>query len=92
MVNKEIKEGVSYIEDHVKGFQDISEIAWRFVLGNRILESLDDMFGSPLKGTNIEIKYQTNDSCTLKFGDYIINVAHEPNSGVKDPESQPNSE
>lgn len=87
-----VKEATHYIEDSVVSFKDVGEIAWRFLLGNRILESLDDMVGKPEKGTDIQVKYQNNDNCTLRLGDYEIYVAHKPSSGGKSPVNQPNSE
>lgn len=89
------EEAVSYIEDRVKGFQDISEIAWRFLLGNRILEKCQDLEVDIPKGTDmIDISFN-QDEISMQFDSITVIIkkaqANEPNSGDNSPESQLNS-
>ena len=87
-----LKSATEYIEDTVRSFAPIDEIAWRFLLGNRILESLEDLEGLPEKGTDIQVKAISEETCILQLGDYEITAAFKPNSGDKSPESQLNSD
>ena len=90
------EEATSYIEDRVKGFQDVSEIAWRFLLGNRILEKCQDMNIDLPKGTDMTDVLINQDEVQMKFGPFTVIIkkaqAIEPNSGDNSPEIQPNSE
>jgi hypothetical protein len=90
------EEAVSYIEDRVKGFQDVSEIAWRFLIGNRILEKCQDMDIDISKGTDMHDVFINQDEVHMKFGSVMVIIknaqATKPNSGDNSPESQLNSE
>ena len=90
MVNDPIKEATSYIEDSVSGFQDVSEISWRFLLGNRILEYLDEMEEAVEKGTDFQVIAANLDSYRIKLGNVTFDIkACKSNSGNSSI-SQPN--
>ena len=86
-----IENAESYIR-HCKRVADVSEIAWRFLLGNRILEYLDKMEIVPKKGSDFKIIANNQNSYTVQLGseNVILHLeAIEPNGG-DNPEMQPN--
>ena len=70
---------------------DVGFLAWRFLIGCRILECLEDMNGCPKIGTDVQINSLNQDVSTLRLGDYEITLAHKPEGQVK-PLIEPNSE
>jgi len=76
---KPLKDAEEYIEQNMKADNgNMGLIAWRFLVGCRILESLEDMNGSPKQGTDVEVKYLNMDHSKLRFGDYEIYLAYKP--------------
>jgi|8_EtaG_2_1085327.scaffolds.fasta_scaffold14455_6 hypothetical protein len=87
-----IENAESYIR-HAKHVSDVSEIAWRFLLGNRILEYLRKMEIDPRKGSDFKIIANNQNSYTVQLGNenVILHLeAIEPNGGNENPEIQPN--
>tara|TARA_Y100001938_G_scaffold55226_2_gene77050 strand:+ start:8060 stop:8341 length:282 start_codon:yes stop_codon:yes gene_type:complete len=88
---EEIKQATQYIENEVAGFKSVKEIAWRFLIGNRILECLNDMEINIELGEDFQTTAANLDSCTFKFGDSIIEIqANKPNGRDESPENQSN--
>lgn len=88
-----VREAEKYISDSVATFQDVSEIAWRFLLGNRILEYMNNMLGLPKKGEDFKVLQSNENYHILKLGDYIIsiNLDEAPKlDGRQEPLNQPN--
>ena len=69
---------------------DVGFLAWRFLIGCRILECLEDMEGCPKIGTDVQVKSINQTDSILRLGDYEISVAHKPEGQVK-PLNEPNS-
>jgi len=69
---------------------DIGFLAWRFLIGCRILESLEDMEGCPKIGTDVQVISLNQDSSILRLGDYEITLAYKPD-GQDKPLNEPNS-
>jgi hypothetical protein len=79
METKPLKEAEEYIEQNMKADNgNMGLIAWKFLVGCRILERLEDMMGSPKQGTDVDLEYINLDHCKLRFGEYDIYVAHKP--------------
>ena len=92
MEKKPLKDAEEYIEDNMRADNgNMGLIAWRFLIGCRILESLDDIMGVPEQGTDITVKHTDLDNCILRFGNYKIYMAYEP-EGQDEPLNEPNSE
>lgn len=91
METKPLKEAEEYIEQNMRADNgNMGLIAWRFLVGCRILESLEDMMGAPKQGTDVNLTYVNLDHGKLRFGDYDIYVAHKP-EGQGEPLNEPNS-
>ena len=89
-LEKSMENAESYIR-HCKRAVDVSEIAWRFLLGNRILEYLDEMEIVPEKGTDFKVIAANLDSYTVKLGNTIIHMeASKPNGSIESTVMQPN--
>ena len=69
---------------------DVGFLAWRFLIGCRILECLENMEGCPKIGTDVQVKSINQKDSILRLGDYEISVAHKPEGQVK-PLIEPNS-
>ena len=69
---------------------DVGFLAWRFLIGCRILECLEDMEGCPEIGTDVQVRSITKTHSILRLGNYEISVAHKPEGQVK-PLIEPNS-
>jgi len=92
MEKKPLKEAEEYIEQNMKADNgNLGLIAWRFLVGCRILECLEDMNGAPKQGVDVETKYLNMDHSKLRFGDYEIYLAHKPDGHGKQL-NEPNSE
>jgi|5_EtaG_2_1085323.scaffolds.fasta_scaffold00253_28 hypothetical protein len=70
---------------------DVGFLAWRFLIGCRILESLEDMMGCPEKGTDVQVIHVNQDHSKLRLGHYEISLAYKP-EGLDKPLNEPNSE
>ncbi len=91
MAKKPIENAEEYIENSMKAENgDLGFIAWRFLVGCRILECLEKMMEVPKQGTDVKELYINLDHCKLRFGDYDIYVAHKP-EGQDKPLNEPNS-
>ncbi len=91
MMDKKIEDAEEYIENNMKADNgNMGLIAWRFLVGCRILECLEDMNGSPEQGTDVNLEYLNMDHSKLRFGDYEIYLAHKPN-GHGEQLNEPNS-
>ena len=91
-MSKAIDNAEEYIENNLKADNgNLGLIAWRFLVGCRILECLEDMNGAPKQGVDVEMKYLNMDHSKLRFGDYEIYLAHKPN-GTDEQLNEPNSE
>ena len=92
METKPLKDAEEYIENNMNADNgNMGLIAWRFLIGCRILECLEDMNGSPNQGTDVEFKYLNMDHSKLRLGDYEIYLAYKP-EGQEKPLNEPNSE
>ena len=69
---------------------DVGFLAWRFLIGCRILECLEDMEGSPEIGTDVHVNSLNQDTSVLRLGDYEISLAYKP-EGQDKPLNEPNS-
>lgn len=84
MEKKPIENAKEYIENCMRAENgDLGFIAWRFLVGCRILESLEDMMGVPNQGTDIEVEYINTEHSKVRFGDYEIYLAHKPEGSGK---------
>ena len=91
METKPLKDAEEYIENNMKADNgNMGLIAWKFLVGCRILECLDKINGSPKQGTDVTEEYLDMDNCKLRFGEYDIYVAHKP-EGQDKPLNEPNS-
>ena len=91
METKPIKDAEEYIENNMKADNgNMGLIAWRFLVGCRILDSLEDMMGAPKQGVDVNLEYINLDHAKLRFGDYEIYLAHKPD-GQDKPLIEPNS-
>ena len=91
MMTKEMDDAEEYIENNLKADNgNLGLIAWRFLVGCRILECLEDMNGAPKQGVDVEMKYLNMDHSKLRFGDYEIYLAHKPD-GHGEQLNEPNS-
>ena len=91
METKPIKDAEEYIEQNMAADNgNMGLIAWRFLVGCRILECLEEMHGSPKQGTDVETNFLNMDHSKLRFGDYEIYLAHKPDGQVN-PLNEPNS-
>ena len=70
---------------------DLGLIAWRFLIGCRILECLEDMFGTPNRGTDVQVIHANQDNYLIRLGDYEITVEHKPQEGLVNQVIEPNS-
>ena len=62
--------------------KDVGEIAWRVLLGNRILEYLNDMEEEVPRGTDFQVIAANLDSYVLRIGNVKIHLtAIKPNGG-----------
>lgn len=92
METKPLKDAEEYIEQNMKADNgNMGLIAWRFLVGCRILECMEDMNGSPKQGTDVKLDYINMDHSKLRFGDYEIYLAHKPD-GHDEKLNEPNSE
>ena len=58
MATKPLKDAEEYIENNMKADNgNMGLIAWRFLVGCRILESLEDMMGAPKQGDDVNLEY-----------------------------------
>ena len=90
-MSKAIENAEEYIENNLKADNgNLGLIAWRFLVGCRILECLEDMNGAPKQGVDVEVKYLNMDHSKLRFGDYEIYLAHKPD-GHGEQLNEPNS-
>tara|TARA_R110002110_G_scaffold26982_5_gene98719 strand:- start:1212 stop:1484 length:273 start_codon:yes stop_codon:yes gene_type:complete len=57
-------------------------IAWRFLIGCRILEYMEKMQGAPKQGADVKFVFSTKGTPKeiygLRLGDYEITLAHKP--------------
>ena len=87
-------EATKYIEGSVKSFQDVSEIAWRFIIGNRILEKGQNLGFDIPKNATLQDVFINQDEVHMQFGSMMVIIkkaqAIEPNSGDDSPEIQLN--
>ena len=91
MEKKPLEEAEEYIENNMKADNgNLGLIAWRFLVGCRILECLDDMNGAPKQGVDLSTEYLNLDHAKMRFGDYEIYLAHKPD-GQGEPLNEPNS-
>ncbi len=91
-MSKATEDAEEYIENNLKADNgNLGLIAWRFLVGCRILECLEDMNGAPKQGVDVEMKYLNMDHSKLRFGDYEIYLAHKPD-GHGEQLNEPNSE
>ncbi len=89
--SKPLADAEEYIENNMRADNgNLGLIAWRFLVGCRILEQLEDIMGSPKQGTDLQLKYLNMDHAKLRFGDYEIYLAHKP-EGQDKPLNEPNS-
>ena len=73
MATKPLKDAEEYIENNMKADNgNMGLIAWRFLVGCRILDSLEDMMGAPKQGVDVNLEYINLDHAKLRFGDYEI--------------------
>ena len=87
---QKVKEAAAYIEDQCKIFSDITEIAWRFLLGNSILEQLEKLGIDANQSFELVVKATTTDGTT---NNVHIQLQETPKSnGSSEPIlNQPNS-
>ena len=86
-----MSEAEEYIENNMKADNgNMGLIAWRFLIGCRILECLEDMFGAPDQGVDVQVKHANQDNSLLRLGDYEIQVVHKP-IGQASQLNEPNS-
>ena len=91
METEPLKDAEEYIEQNMKADNgNMGLIAWRFLVGCRILECLEDINGAPKQGVDVNLKYINLDHAKLRFGDYEIYLAHKP-EGQEKPLIEPNS-
>ena len=90
METKQVKAARAYIEDQVKFFHDVSDIAWKFLLGNSILEQLEKLGFTANQSYEWEIKkLSTNgDNSDVHL---TISKTPEANGSGETPLNQPNS-
>ncbi len=69
---------------------DVGFLAWRFLIGCRILECLEDMEGCPKIGTDVQVNSLNQDTSVLRLGNYEISLAYKP-EGQDKPLNEPNS-
>ncbi len=92
METKQVKEARAYIEDQCKIFGDIDDIAWKFLLGNSILEQLQKI-GFDINDVKFDIK-DIKFNPSLTDADIYLNISKETpksNGGNETPINQPNS-
>ena len=79
-----ITDAEEYIENNMKADNgNLGLIAWRFLVGCRILECMEEMEGAPKQGVDLETLYINMDHSKLRFGDYEIYLAHKPEGELK---------
>ncbi|QDP45725.1 MAG: hypothetical protein Unbinned5179contig1000_12 [Prokaryotic dsDNA virus sp.] len=89
---RQINDATDYISVNVTHYKDISDIAWKFLLGDKIIRCLKKMEERPEKGTELKIISKDIDCLKLKMGNVTIDMkASKPNSGIEIPPNQPNS-
>jgi len=69
---------------------DVGFLAWRFLIGCRILECLEEMNGCPEIGTDVQVNSLNQDNSRLRLGNYEISLAYKP-EGQDEPLNEPNS-
>tara|TARA_E500000331_G_scaffold324035_1_gene340010 strand:+ start:334 stop:591 length:258 start_codon:yes stop_codon:yes gene_type:complete len=75
----QLNDAEEYIENNMKADNgNMGLIAWRFLVGCRILECLDEIDGAPKQGTPVDLVFHNLDHSKLRFGDYEIYLAHKP--------------
>ena len=78
--SKPMTNAIEYIDNQMRAQNgDVGIIAWRFLIGCRILECMEDMEKAPPRGTDIQVLAANQDSHIIRLGDYKIHIAHEPN-------------
>lgn len=91
-MSKSLKDAEEYIENNMKADNgNMGLIAWKFLVGCRILECLEKIMGAPNQGANIEVQRTDLDNCEVRLGHYKIYMAYEP-VGQVNPLNEPNSE
>jgi len=91
-MQRQINDATDYISINVTHYKDISDIAWKFLLGDKIIDCLKKMEEKPEKGSDLEIVSKDDSNYHLKIGNVTIDIkASKPNSGIEIPPNQPNS-
>ncbi len=83
---KPLEDAEEYIEQNMKADNgNMGLIAWRFLIGCRILECMEEMQGAPKQGTDVTHVFADIEDYTLKLGDYEIKIAHKLDGGHESP-------
>ena len=91
-MQRQINDATDYISINVTHYKDISEIACKFLLGDKIIDCLNKMEENPKKGTDLQVISKDRNYLRLKIGNVTIDMkASKPNSGIETPHNQPNS-
>ena len=86
-ISSRLKHAYSYIESKVLAWNnpEMSDITWKFTLGDIILNVAKIMKISIKKGSSINLKSEDDGSETLFIGDAIINIKTNKSLGESDP-------
>ena len=84
-------EAMAYIEDQCRTFKDTSDIAWKFLLGNSILEQLEKLGIETNDGLDFVVRDIATDGAVNDVHIQIYKETPKSNGGHEAPESQPNS-
>ena len=88
---QKVKEASAYIEDQCKLFKDTTDIAWKFLLGNSILEQLEKLGILADQGFDFVVRDIATDGASTDVHLQIYEETPKSNGSSEIPLNQPNS-
>ena len=91
METRQVNEARAYIEDQCKLFKDTTDIAWKFLLGNSILEQLDRLGIKATESFKFDVLDIATDGSATNVHLQIYEETPKSNGSSEIPLNQPNS-